>query len=95
MFFSLSYSEGLLLGLGNPLLDISATVDASFLEKYNLKANNAILADEKHKDLYEDLIKNNKVDYIAGGSTQNTLRVAQVKIVKYYKYLPTLIGGKS
>ncbi|KAI5749615.1 hypothetical protein M8J76_008783 [Diaphorina citri] len=75
-------SEGLLLGLGNPLLDISATVDASFLEKYNLKANNAILADEKHKDLYEDLIKNNKVDYIAGGSTQNTLRVAQWLIEK-------------
>lgn len=69
--------EGLLLGMGNPLLDISATVDVPFLEKYGLKPNDAILADTKHKELYEDLINNFKVDYIAGGSTQNTLRVAQ------------------
>lgn len=74
--------EGLLLGMGNPLLDISATVDGDFLEKYGLKPNDAILADEKHKVLYEDLTNNHKVDYIAGGSTQNTLRVAQWLIEK-------------
>ncbi|XP_012260996.1 adenosine kinase 2 isoform X2 [Athalia rosae] len=69
--------EGLLLGMGNPLLDISATVDEDFLKKYDLKANDAILADEKHKTLYDELIEQYRADFIAGGSTQNSMRVAQ------------------
>ncbi|XP_076381432.1 uncharacterized protein LOC117226012 isoform X3 [Megalopta genalis] len=71
------FREGLLLGLGNPLLDISATVDNDFLKKYDLKSNNAILAEEKHKPMYEELIERYKADFIAGGSVQNTMRVAQ------------------
>jgi len=39
--------------------------------------NNAILAEEKHLPLYKELIENHKVDYIAGGATQNSIRVAQ------------------
>ncbi|CAH1377100.1 hypothetical protein MTP99_018518 [Tenebrio molitor] len=69
--------ENMLLGMGNPLLDISAIVDKDFLEKYNMKENNAILADETHKDLNSDLIEKYKAEFIAGGSVQNTLRVAQ------------------
>lgn len=49
--------ERVLVGMGNPLLDISAEVDEAFLSKYGLKANDATLADpEKHKDLYTDLV---------------------------------------
>jgi len=66
------------VGLGNPLLDISANVDEDFLSKYDLKPNNAILAEEKHKPLYDEMVKKYRVDYIPGGATQNTLRVAQV-----------------
>lgn len=69
--------EGMLLGMGNPLLDILATVTPDFLTKFNLKANNAILADESHKSLVPEMVKNFKVEYIAGGSVQNTLRIAQ------------------
>lgn len=69
--------NGLLLGLGNPLLDISATVDKDFLAKYNLKENDAILAGEKHMPIYDELIQKYKADFIAGGSVQNALRVAQ------------------
>jgi hypothetical protein len=48
------------------------------LDKYGLKANDAILADpEKHMDLYEDLIQNYKAVLIAGGAAQNTARGAQ------------------
>jgi len=71
-----SRMEGLLLGLGNPLLDVSATVPLEFLEKYNMKPNNAILAEDIHKNLCEELTKFD-VQYIAGGSVQNTFRVAQ------------------
>lgn len=47
-----TFREGLLLGCGNPLLDIIAKVDEGFLKKYDLKPDDAILADEiKHKNL--------------------------------------------
>lgn len=46
--FVLFRREGILLGCGNPLLDISATVDIAFLEKYGLKPDDAILAEDKH-----------------------------------------------
>lgn len=66
-----------LLGMGNPLLDISANVDLDFVKKYELKMGNAILCEDKHKPIYEDLVKSYEVEYIAGGSTQNSIRVAQ------------------
>lgn len=67
--------------MGNPLLDISATVDKNFLEKYDLKANDAILAEEKHKSLYDELINLYNANFIAGGSVQNTMRVTQVNLI--------------
>lgn len=46
--------------------------------RYDCTMNNAILADPvKHKDLYSEMEKEFKVEYIAGGSAQNTIRVAQ------------------
>lgn len=63
--------------MGNPLLDISATVDEELLGKYGLEANNAILAEEKHIPIYKELVDNYKHDYIPGGASQNSMRVAQ------------------
>jgi len=45
--------HGALLGFGNPLLDISAVVPSSLVEKYELTMGNAILAEKKHEPLYE------------------------------------------
>lgn len=39
--------------------------------------NDAILAEEKHKPIYKELIASHKPIYIAGGATQNSIRVAQ------------------
>ncbi|XP_076931665.1 adenosine kinase 2-like [Bidens hawaiensis] len=69
--------EGILLGMGNPLLDISAVVDQHFLSKYDVKVNNAILAEDKHLPMYDEMSSKYKVEYIAGGATQNSIRVAQ------------------
>eukprot|EP00049_Salpingoeca_infusionum_P017178 m.352018 g.352018 ORF g.352018 m.352018 type:complete len:345 (+) comp16422_c0_seq1:74-1108(+) len=74
--------EGILLGMGNPLLDISAHVEPALLEKYGLEHNLAILAEEKHLPIYDELVKNFDVEYIAGGATQNSIRVAQWMIGK-------------
>jgi adenosine kinase len=57
--------------------DIQAKGDAALLEKYGLKANDAILAEEKHFGLYEDLLNNFDAKLIAGGAAQNTARGAQ------------------
>lgn len=38
--------EGTLLGMGNPLLDLQATVEKDFLDKWGLKENDAILCDD-------------------------------------------------
>eukprot|EP00475_Leptophrys_vorax_P043123 TRINITY_DN8193_c0_g1_i1.p1 TRINITY_DN8193_c0_g1~~TRINITY_DN8193_c0_g1_i1.p1 ORF type:complete len:353 (-),score=60.30 TRINITY_DN8193_c0_g1_i1:238-1236(-) len=63
--------------MGNPLLDISAVVDDAFLKKYDVTLNNAILAEDKHVPMYQELKDNYPVEYIAGGATQNSIRVAQ------------------
>lgn len=50
-----------LVGMGNPLLDISAEVPDSVLTKYGLEANNAILCEEKHLPLYKELVDSYEV----------------------------------
>ncbi|VDM56109.1 unnamed protein product [Angiostrongylus costaricensis] len=69
--------EQILLGCGNPLLDIQTTVDKDFLDKWGLKENDAILCDEKHNAMFDELVENYEVEYIPGGATQNAMRVCQ------------------
>jgi adenosine kinase len=67
-----------ILGMGNPLLDISVEVtDLTLLEKYGLKMGNAVLAGPEHAALYPELVATGTAQYIAGGATQNSIRVAQ------------------
>jgi len=69
--------ESALLGMGNPLLDISSVVDQALLDKYGLQMDNQILAEEKHAGLFKELASHADVEFIAGGATQNSIRVAQ------------------
>jgi len=75
---------GQLLGMGNPLLDISNKVEKETFEKYEIKPGDAILAEplEKYKPLFEELAEKEGVQYIAGGATQNSIRVAQWMLQK-------------
>jgi hypothetical protein len=52
--------------------------DKDLLDKYGLKSNNAILAEESHAGLFDDLINNYSAETTAGGGAQNTARGAQV-----------------
>lgn len=45
--------QGSILAMCNPLLDVSASVSQEFLDKYALKANDQILAEEKHQPMYK------------------------------------------
>jgi len=62
--------------LGNPLLDVQVRDGEALLKKYDLVANNAILADEKHQPIYEEIVKSYSVTYVAGGASQNSARGA-------------------
>ncbi|KAJ9117094.1 hypothetical protein QFC24_006553 [Naganishia onofrii] len=66
----------LLFCMGNPLLDMQVSNGEALLEKYNLKANDAILAEEKHMGIYDDVTKDYQVTYVAGGAAQNAARAA-------------------
>lgn len=76
--------EGVLYGMGNPLLDISSEVSPDYLTKYDLKPNDAILAEPKHLPIYQDLVDNYQVEYMAGGGTQNAIRAAQWMLQKRF-----------
>lgn len=67
----------ILMGMGNPLLDISAEVGQDILDKYEVKLDSAILAEEKHLPIYQELVDKHSPQFIAGGATQNSIRVAQ------------------
>jgi adenosine kinase len=73
----MSSSTPILLGICNPLLDISAPVAPELLTKYGLQPSSACLAEDKHLPLYPELVKDYPVEYIAGGAGQNSIRAAQ------------------
>lgn len=66
-----------LVCLGNPLLDLQLDVEKEYLTKYDLKDNDAILAEEKHMPIFDEIINNPKLVLVAGGAAQNTARGAQ------------------
>lgn len=52
-FITMSQQSYALFCMGNPLLDIQVTNGEQLLKKYNLNANDAILADEKHLPMWD------------------------------------------
>ena len=66
-----------LLCLENPLLDIQGVGDHAMLEKYGLKLDDTLLAEDHQMGIYDDLIKNRQAKLIPGGAAQNTARGAQ------------------
>lgn len=66
-----------LICLGNPLLDLQFVSTPEYLAKYDLKADDAILAEEKQMPIFEEAMQQEGLVLIAGGAAQNTARGAQ------------------
>jgi len=68
-----------LICLAEPIMDITSEIDLKMIQKYNLKWGDTILVnetgDEKMEKIYDDLEKISSVEYVPGGSAENTLRV--------------------
>ena len=58
--------------------------DEKFLERFGLEANNAILAEPSHKELFDEVMTKMKPIFIAGGANQNSIRVAQWLLKKQH-----------
>ncbi|KAK7464223.1 adenosine kinase [Stygiomarasmius scandens] len=72
-----SYSSYLLLCIGHPLLDIQVRNGSErLLEKYKLKEDDAILAGDEQKGIYDEITRDYEATYVAGGAAQNTARGA-------------------
>ncbi|KAH8311417.1 hypothetical protein KR044_006176 [Drosophila immigrans] len=70
--------EGILIGFGNPLLDITTSIeDNVILEKYDLQVNAAIIAEDRHLALFEELAYMENANFSAGGACQNSMRIFQ------------------
>jgi len=65
------------LGIGNPLLDISVHVDKAFLDRWGKQIARATLATELDLPMFAEIQTHRDVQYIAGGAAQNTIRGAQ------------------
>ncbi|KAF8640762.1 hypothetical protein AX17_000412 [Amanita inopinata Kibby_2008] len=72
----MSTSSYQLFCMGNPLLDMQVVNGEELLKKYDLKANDATLAEEKHAPLYDELVREHEITYVAGGASQNAARGA-------------------
>jgi len=66
-----------ILGIGNPLLDISVHVDQAYLEKVGFELGTAALAEEKDLPMFKEIVTFPDVQYIPGGACQNAIRGAQ------------------
>lgn len=70
-------SLGQLYAIGNPLLDMIATVPTTFLEEFSLQRGDAVLASPKQMSLYKILETDYRVSFLPGGSALNTARITQ------------------
>ena len=70
-------TEGIMVGIGAPLLSIIANVAPGYLERYELTAGQGKEAGEKEQAIFNELISWFQVNYLPGGESLTTIRVAQ------------------
>ena len=68
-----------ILGVGDPIVDILSEISTDIIEKYGMKLGDSIFAsedcDEPNLEMFKILESMPMVNYIPGGSVQNTMRV--------------------
>lgn len=69
--------EGIILGVGVPMLDVLVDVSSEFLHNRGLLLNNAIPAGIEHEIIFQEITAMDNARYIPGGATLNAVRGAQ------------------
>ena len=75
-----------ILGIGNPIIDISATTTKEALKKYkcfnirfDLDFGGTVFANDNNIGVFQELESSKDVSYVPGGSVTNSIRVTNVK----------------
>jgi len=84
--------KGVLVGLGNPILDISNNTDKETIEKYGLAWGQTVFANENNKEFFDVLEKAPNCSYIPGGSVTNSIRVTNWMLNGSQEYGCGIIG---
>lgn len=66
-----------LIGFGHPLLDIISHADAKYLDKFTIELGSCNLATPNQLGIYEDLSQRRDVEFVPGGASMNSIRVAR------------------
>ena len=69
------YSANSLIAIGNPMVDITVSIDKDTLQNYGLEYRRTTFCNEKTQKFLDELDKRPIVTYTPGGSVMNTLRV--------------------
>ncbi|XP_046445560.1 adenosine kinase-like [Daphnia pulex] len=81
-----------IVAFGNALLDMSISVkDDSLIHKYGLPCDAQIEVTNEQQGLFSEVIQNYPVEYVAGGSAQNTVRILSRLIKNQW---PSYVIGK-
>jgi adenosine kinase len=67
-----------IIGLGNPIVDISATSDEASLKKFGLAFGGTVFRNDENEGFFDVLEAQPDVTYIPGGSVTNSIRIANV-----------------
>jgi len=68
-------SKPQICGIGQPLLDITATVGEGFLNRHGLDSNGSIVGTgSEHEDIFQEIVNYFPVAISPGGQTLNTIR---------------------
>lgn len=85
-------TEKILIGIGNPIIDISNTTTDDILEKYNIPKNLTTFANDSNIGFFDELENQPNCSYFAGGSVTNTIRVANWMLNNSNGYGCKMIG---
>ncbi len=69
-----------ILGIGNPIIDISGTVTEETMKKYNLEFGKTVFCNDGNVGFYSDLEAQPDVDFVPGGSVTNSIRICNVNL---------------
>ena len=86
-----------IIGIGNPIVDITAEINKEFIDKYGLHINEITFVNDNNYKFFGELVEMSKETHTPGGSIQNTLRVAScclnMKSANKNKFKISMLGS--
>ena len=86
-----------IIGIGNPIVDITAEINKEFIDKYGLHINEITFVNDNNYNFFDELEEMSKETHTPGGSILNTLRVSScclnMKSANKNKFKISMLGS--